>query len=79
MSLLHLIALVLFLKLEISACFDSGTEFNGRIIGGSQAFPLYFPFMVLIISIEADKRRFLCAGSFISSKYILTAAHCTTG
>ncbi|XP_020285270.1 transmembrane protease serine 9-like [Pseudomyrmex gracilis] len=45
---------------------------NGRIVGGQNATPREFPFLVSI----TRKGGHFCGGSILNSKFILTAAHC---
>ncbi|OMJ24442.1 Chymotrypsin-1 [Smittium culicis] len=59
-----------------------------RIVGGNEAIPNEYPFMVLIKTTvysaegSSDKKNtnkkdsFICGGSLISSRWIVTAAHC---
>ncbi|XP_014772671.1 chymotrypsinogen A [Octopus bimaculoides] len=49
-----------------------------HIIDGSYATNCEFPWMVALI-IKTAKGYFLCGGSIIDSKHILTAAHCVVG
>ena len=36
----------------------------------------YRPFLVKLVIYKPDKDRYICTGSLINSKFILTAAHC---
>ncbi len=55
---------------------------NNRIVGGVEAQPNSWPWAVVIYQItysndfSAPKTKFICGGTIISEKYILTAAHC---
>ncbi|KAF2888479.1 hypothetical protein ILUMI_17694 [Ignelater luminosus] len=53
------------------------TRFSPKVIGGSSAKRHEFPYMVSIQPLESNDHR--CGGSIISSKWILTAAHCCDG
>ncbi|XP_034834282.1 venom protease-like [Maniola hyperantus] len=55
---------------------DCGDIDGSRIVGGRVAKLYEFPWMVLISYNTRDGLQFQCGGSVISSKYILTAAHC---
>lgn len=46
-----------------------------KIVGGSRAFPHAHPWTVMIQKTEGN-RTFVCGGSIICNKWIVTAAHC---
>lgn len=50
---------------------------SSRVIGGNQIVRGKWPFLVALIS--ASNGKFFCAGNLISSKHVLTAAHCLNG
>ncbi|XP_072929225.1 uncharacterized protein [Epargyreus clarus] len=61
---------------DMSIFFDhTVTDAEGRIVGGTQARDGGVPWMVGL-SNGAVVRGFLCGGSIISNRHILTAAHC---
>lgn len=49
------------------------SSFDGRIVGGSGVLEGQFPSMV---SLQTPAQRHFCGGSIISSRWLLTAAHC---
>nr|XP_014290663.1 venom serine protease-like [Halyomorpha halys] len=53
--------------------YERGKEMI-RITGGEEAGIYEFPFMVSIVNTKLDTH--LCGGSIISSRFVLTAAHC---
>ncbi|CRK92071.1 CLUMA_CG005651, isoform A [Clunio marinus] len=53
-------------------------EKTGRIVAGNHAIVLEFPYQVSIRAVNGSNGSF-CGGSIISSRYVLTAAHCTKG
>ncbi|CAG9821117.1 unnamed protein product [Phaedon cochleariae] len=57
-----------------------GIESSDRVLGGEVAGLSEFPWMVLVeYQKDNGQRGFYCGGVLISSKYILTAAHCIKG
>lgn len=54
------------------------TERNGRIVGGWEVSPHSHPYQVgLLLRSEKSTSTFLCGGSILNNKTIITAAHCT--
>ncbi|KAG8237910.1 hypothetical protein J437_LFUL017782 [Ladona fulva] len=56
-------------------CCCGVASFKSRIVGGQFAQPHEFPWLTAMIK----ERRLYCAGSLITRKHILTAAHCLKG
>lgn len=53
---------------------------KNRIVGGSEVTPNVHPYQVgLLLGIPNTERYFLCGGSILNDRTILTAAHCTEG
>lgn len=80
-----------FLKLKFTKKFSEKEVFPqncgrqnvtvlGRILGGKKAILGEFPWMARLIHRESSESRdmFGCTGFLITSKYVLTAAHCLT-
>lgn len=63
------------LELFPSTC---GIDSNNKIINGDNATLRQFPWMALLGFTDSDTKQdmFLCGGSLINERYILTAAHC---
>ena len=51
---------------------------NGRIINGDDAVRNEFPWFVRLEVVNSDNVYFICGGTIISTRTILTAAHCVT-
>lgn len=62
-------------KINHKSC---GESFAYRIVGGSTAAMAEFPWMALLQfkDVEKENLAFLCGGSLITEKHVLTAAHC---
>ncbi|XP_055622119.1 chymotrypsin-2-like [Toxorhynchites rutilus septentrionalis] len=52
------------------------TEGEGRLVGGSHAAPGQFPYQA---SLRSSGDAHFCGGSIISSRWVLSADHCTVG
>jgi secreted trypsin-like serine protease len=55
------------------ACGEANIFNHGRIVNGKQTTPHKWPWMVAMFS---PKNNFMCGGSIISTKVVLTAGHC---
>ena len=57
--------------------FECGTRLSiVNIVGGRNAKLGDYPFAALMAYQIRGKKYYLCGGSVINSKYVLTAAHC---
>merc|ERR1719369_428117 len=63
---------IIFILVQLLNCNQCGT----RIVGGNEALPHQFPWQALL---TYRNIRVLCGGTVISTKHILTAAHCNEG
>ena len=55
-----------------AAC--GGRTSGQRVVGGSNANPFEFPWIVALVS--TGTRKAICGGTLINSLYVVTAAHC---
>lgn len=59
---------------------ECGLQLASRIFGGVDSESSEFPWLALLEFEELDgSKNFLCTGALISSRYVLTAAHCVAG
>lgn len=56
---------------------DTGEE-RGKIVGGVPAVKGAYPFQVALFTTANGKNGMMCGGSLITTKWVLTAAHCIT-
>lgn len=67
-------------KIKPKMMMRSANERNGRIVGGWEVAPNYHPYQVaLFLGYPNSTTSFLCGGSILNNKTILTAAHCIDG
>lgn len=55
------------------------SQFNGKIVGGSEAFVGEFPFQISLQRNSGLGWSHSCGGSIFNEKTILNAAHCVSG
>lgn len=75
--LIELLVVVGFVSCQNRQCGTMKAFFspNMRIVGGEPAAPYAWPWQVYITA----NGRFICGGTIISDRHILTAAHCVIG
>ncbi|XP_055918872.1 venom serine protease-like [Eupeodes corollae] len=61
-------------SVRVQAC-DCGWSQRGRLVGGTDASPTEFPSIVGLV--EKSSNSVFCGGTIISSRAVLTAAHCS--
>jgi len=60
-------------------CGQSGNLISIRIVGGGEAELDAWPWMAAIYATERTGRQLICGGSLITSRDVITAAHCMLG
>lgn len=72
---------IFLLLLQLLILFEKVIAFRGdfKIVGGNEAKPHEFPFVVGIQMTYSSEKLGWCGGALLSEKFILTAAHCLKG
>lgn len=65
--------------LNILSSTRCGQVSGDKISNGEQASLSEFPWMALLEYDTVGKNKYLCGGSIITNRYVLTAAHCVVG
>lgn len=81
-KLLFFICITIGLNSAFSVVFASQTpkKISSRIVGGTEADPADWPWMVALVYSGTSSNYYaqFCGASLISSKWVVTAAHCLT-
>ncbi|XP_071441700.1 serine protease snk-like [Hetaerina americana] len=64
--------------IKVKNCYEYSNACGSLLVGGTKAVPKEFPHMAAIGYGPRDKISWVCGGSLISEKFVLTAAHCIT-
>lgn len=71
--------ILVILSLAVAAALAAPTEeIAPTIVGGVNAFPGEFPYIISIQWVILGSSQHVCGGSILNNVWILTAAHCLT-
>lgn len=71
-----LIALLISERPHLSLQGRIYRDFSVRIIGCNEQPQNYYPFIVFLQNITAERTTHFCAGSILSNEWIITGTHC---